>query len=190
MIKSKKEYKEYLSQDFVRNPMRWYDGLLYNENYYIRKYLKALRMAEYYKNTHNSFFAKFMQVYSYLRYKKFCNKYKINIGLNTCGPGIRIAHLGFIIIGTFAKIGKNLTITEGVVIGTKNTIYEVATIGDNVNINLGAKIIGDVKIGNNVIIAPNSVVVKDVPDNAIVSGIPAKIIKIKENTSDIPRIIY
>lgn len=44
-------------------------------------------------------------------------------------------------------------------------------------IALGAKIIGKVSIGNNVIIAPNSVVVKDIPDNCVVSGIPAKIIK-------------
>lgn len=39
------------------------------------------------------------------------------------------------------------------------------------------------KIGNNVTIAPNAVVVKDVPDNAVVGGIPAKIIKIKDENS-------
>ena len=44
---------------------------------------------------------------------------------------------------------------------------------------------GGVKIGNNVTIAPNAVVVKDVPDNAVVGGVPAKIIKLKdENTSN------
>lgn len=47
-------------------------------------------------------------------------------------------------------------------------------------IAVGAKVIGNVHVGNNVVIAPNSVVVKDVPANAIVSGIPAKIIKMKE----------
>ena len=39
------------------------------------------------------------------------------------------------------------------------------------------------KIGNNVTIAPNAVVVKDVPDNAVVGGIPAKILKIKKHES-------
>lgn len=43
---------------------------------------------------------------------------------------------------------------------------------------IGSKIIGGVTIGNNVIVAPNSVVVKNVPDNAVVSGIPAKILSI------------
>lgn len=56
----------------------------------------------------------------------------------------------------------------------------MAIIGNNVNLCVGAKVIGGVKIGNNVIVAPNSVVVKDVPDNAVVSGIPAKIIKMNE----------
>ena len=42
---------------------------------------------------------------------------------------------------------------------------------------------GGVKIGNNVTIAPNAVVVKDVPDNAVVGGIPAKILKIKKHES-------
>ena len=42
---------------------------------------------------------------------------------------------------------------------------------------IGSKIIGKVIIGDNVVIAPNSVVIKDVPDNCIVSGVPAKVIK-------------
>lgn len=47
-------------------------------------------------------------------------------------------------------------------------------------IGAGAKILG-VHIGNHVTIAPNAVVVKDIPDNAIVVGIPARILKFKEN---------
>lgn len=54
----------------------------------------------------------------------------------------------------------------------------MAIIGDNVDLTIGSKIIGGVTIGNNVIVAPNSVVVKNVPDNAIVSGVPARILSI------------
>ena len=50
-------------------------------------------------------------------------------------------------------------------------------IGDNVTINCHACSIGGVNIGNNVIIGAGSVVVKDVPDNCVVAGNPAKIIK-------------
>lgn len=61
--------------------------------------------------------------------------------------------------------------------GGKSGWYEVPVIGDNVRISAGARILGPVRIGNNVIIGANAVVVKDVPDNCIVAGIPAKIIK-------------
>lgn len=54
------------------------------------------------------------------------------------------------------------------------------TIGNNVEICAGSKIIGKVMVGDNVIIAPNSVVISDIPDNAVVSGVPAKVIKIRE----------
>lgn len=56
----------------------------------------------------------------------------------------------------------------------------MAVIGNNVDLTVGCKVIGGVHIGNNVIVAPNSVVVKDIPDCAVVSGVPARILKINE----------
>ena len=53
------------------------------------------------------------------------------------------------------------------------------SVGDNCYLGLGVKIIGNVKIGDNVTIGSNAVVTKDIPNNAIVGGIPAKIIKYK-----------
>ena len=50
-------------------------------------------------------------------------------------------------------------------------------IGDNVHIHAGARIIGPVRIGDNVEIGANSVVVKDVPSNCVVAGVPARIIR-------------
>lgn len=74
-------------------------------------------------------------------------------------------------------IGDNCTANSGVIIGNKHSAENAPTIGDNVEICIGAKIIGKVTVGDNAIIAPNSVVIKDVPANAVVSGVPAKIIK-------------
>ena len=54
--------------------------------------------------------------------------------------------------------------------------FRSCNIGDNVYISTGVTILGPVTIGDNVTIAANSVVIKDVPDNCVVSGIPAKII--------------
>ena len=73
-------------------------------------------------------------------------------------------------------MGDFCSVSSGVVIGNKGSQDNRAIIGNNVELTIGSKIIGKVVIGNNVIVAPNSVVIKDVPDNAIVSGIPAKLI--------------
>lgn len=53
----------------------------------------------------------------------------------------------------------------------------IILIGDNVYIGTGTTILGPVTIGSNVVIAAGSVVVKDIPDNCLVAGVPAKIIK-------------
>ena len=78
------------------------------------------------------------------------------------------------------SIGNYCAINSGVLLGNKNSQDEIPTIGDRVDMTTGCKIIGKVTIGENATIAPNSVVVKDVPANSIVSGIPAKILKYKK----------
>ena len=76
-----------------------------------------------------------------------------------------------------AKIGKNCRILPNVMIGSKfaNGVPDalVPVIGDNVFIGTGAVVIGNIRIGNNVIIAANSVVTKDVPDDCYAIGSPA-----------------
>ena len=98
------------------------------------------------------------------------------------GKGTKFGYGGIaVVLHARTVIGKNCMIGQGVTIGGKSGWYEVPVIGDNVHISAGARILGPVRIGNNVIIGANAVVVKDVPDNCIVAGVPAKIIK--ENIS-------
>lgn len=83
-----------------------------------------------------------------------------------------------VVIGDKAKIGKNCIIRQNVTIGAKGcNSCENPEIGDGCMIGAGAIILGGIKIGSNVQIGANAVVVDDVPDNVIVGGIPAKIIK-------------
>ena len=94
------------------------------------------------------------------------------------GEGTKFGYGGIgVVIYARTVIGKNCTIGQGVTIGGKSGWYEVPVIGDNVHISAGARVLGPVRIGNNVIIGANAVVGGDVPDNCIVAGIPAKIIK-------------
>lgn len=86
-----------------------------------------------------------------------------------------------VVLHARCKIGDNVDIGTNVTIGGRSGHYEVPIIGDNVYIATGAKILGPIKIGNNVTIGANAVVINDVPDNVVVAGIPAKIIKAKNN---------
>lgn len=96
----------------------------------------------------------------------------------TLMDGVVFAYGGIgVVIHARAFIGRNCMIGQGVTIGGKSGWYEVPVIGDNVEICAGARIIGPVRIGNNVIIGTNAVVVKDVPSNCVVAGVPAVIIK-------------
>lgn len=84
------------------------------------------------------------------------------------------------------KIGSNFTCCQCTTIGNKmhgrNDL--VPTIGDNVSLGANVTIIGDVFVGNNVIVGAGSVIVKDVPDNCVVAGNPAKIIKNNNPTKE------
>lgn len=90
------------------------------------------------------------------------------------GGGLIIQH-GFATIVNAREIGRNCHIYQQVTIGYNGT--EAPIIGDNVRICSGAKVIGGIHVGNNVVIGANAVVCKDVPDNVVVAGVPAKIIK-------------
>ena len=130
------------------------------------------RLAHWLFNHHLRWLSKFIWKLQYLLYN--CSvpaSCKI-------GEGTRFGYGGIaVVIHSRAVIGKNCLIGQGVTIGGKSGWYEVPCIGDNVHINAGAKIIGPVRIGNNVEIGANCVVVKDVPDNCVVAGVPARILR-------------
>ena len=97
------------------------------------------------------------------------------------GKGLCFSHYGAVAINASAIIGSNCLILQGVTIGEVRREGEsfVPIIGNNVVIFAGAKIIGDVKIGNNVVVGANAVVTHDVCSNAVVAGIPARVISMK-----------
>jgi len=114
--------------------------------------------------------------------RKIFFKYGIEISLNAkIGLGLKIAHPNGIIIGDGVSIGKNVTIYHQVTLGGKNIgdakQKNYPDIGDNVILFAGAKVLGNIKVGSNSIIGANSVVIKDVDENCVYAGIPAKKIK-------------
>lgn len=119
----------------------------------------------------------------------FCERGKRKTGIEihpgaTIGKGLFIDHGAGVVIGETAIIGNNVTIFQGATLGGtgKDKGKRHPTVLDNVLIGAGAKILGNITIGNNAKIGANAVVLKDVPDNATVVGIPGKIVKINNNT--------
>lgn len=95
------------------------------------------------------------------------------------GRGVFIDHGTGVVIGETAEIGDNVTIYQGVTLGGtgKEKGKRHPTIGNNVVISAGAKVLGSFTIGDNVKIGAGSVVLKPVPSNCTVVGVPGKIVK-------------
>ena len=95
------------------------------------------------------------------------------------GNGFFIDHGMGVVIGETTIIGDNVTIYQGVTLGGtgKERGKRHPTIGNNVVMGTGAKVLGNIKIGDNSYIGANAVVIKDVPANSTVVGVPGRITK-------------
>ncbi|MBN1958285.1 MAG: serine O-acetyltransferase [Desulfuromonadales bacterium] len=96
----------------------------------------------------------------------------------TIGRGFFIDHGMGVVIGETAEIGDNCTLYHGVTLGGTSWAKEKRhpTLGNNVIIGSGAKILGPFTLGDNCKVGSNSVVVKEVPENATVVGIPGRVV--------------
>src|SRR4030095_11064889 len=93
------------------------------------------------------------------------------------GPGLFIDHGMGVVIGETAEVGENVSILQGVTLGGTSTKREKRhpPLGDNVVVGAGAKIIGGFRIGNGSRIGAGSVVVREVPENSVVVGVPGRV---------------
>ena len=96
------------------------------------------------------------------------------------GKGFFIDHGDGVVIGETTVIGDNVTLYQGVTLGGTGAAREKRhpTLGNNVMVGCGAKVLGPFKVGDNVKIAANSVVLREVPDNCTVVGIPGHIVRV------------
>ena len=98
------------------------------------------------------------------------------------GPGFVLIHSMGVVINGRVRGGRNVFVEHQVTIGAERR--QSPLLGDDIFIGAGAKIIGAVTIGSGARIGANAVVVDDVPENATVVGIPAKVVRVR---SDAPR---
>ena len=95
----------------------------------------------------------------------------------TIGKNLFIDHGMGVVIGETTIIGENVTLFQGVTLGGtgKEKGKRHPTLGDNIVVGAGAKVLGNIVIGDNVSIGANAVVVRDVPPNSTVVGVPGRI---------------
>jgi len=94
------------------------------------------------------------------------------------GGGLFIDHGMGVVIGETAEIGNGVTLYHGVTLGgtSLNKGKRHPTLGDKVVVGAGAKILGAIEIGRNSRIGANAVVVKPVPENSVVVGVPGQVV--------------
>lgn len=142
----------------------------------LRKHQVILRKTEYFVNQGN----RIMGALYKIRLYRIQNKYALHIPINTCGRGLKVMHVGPILINGRATVGENCAfhINTALVAGGRND--DVPTLGDGVIVGIGATLVGGVYIADNVAIGANAVVNKDViEENCAVAGVPAH--KISDN---------
>lgn len=140
-------------------------GLFFLPQY---KFVFLKRKCEYWRLKNKLIF-----IFWRLIYQRYKIKYLMDIPAKTIiGQGFKIEHIGGIVINPKVILGENVTILNNVLIGMEKRGKRAGnpTIGNRVYIASGVVIVGKIKIGDNVLIAANSFVNFDVPDNSIVIG--------------------
>jgi len=95
------------------------------------------------------------------------------------GPGLFIDHGMGVVIGETAEVGEDVTLYHGVPLGgtSLNKGKRHPTLGDRVVVGAGAKVLGAIMIGEDTRIGANAVVVKSMPSNSVVIGVPGQVVK-------------
>ncbi|HKT34007.1 MAG TPA: serine O-acetyltransferase [Nitrospira sp.] len=157
------------------------------------KYVFYLRLCRYLKTERPRVI--FWPLYRIAMRRFIRYKYKFGCSIphsTSIGRGLYIGHIRDIVINELSVIGDNCNISQGVTIGQSNRGRRKGTpvIGRNVYIGPGAKIVGAVHVGDHVAIGANCVVTDDVPDYAVVVGVPGRVISFDGSAGYVNRTDY
>ena len=176
MIRNKKELREYLLYELKHYENVKFEFLEITEFQIIKKFLKLLRKTEFYINTNKKIRAFLYKI----RLKRMQNKYALQIPINVFDKGLRIMHVGPILVNGNAKVGKDCVLHMNTAIVAGGRDNRAPILKDNIVLGVGAVILGGVIIESNNVIGANAVVNKSFEEkNIAIAGVPAK--KISNN---------
>lgn len=137
----------------------------------LRKHQMILRKTEFYVNTNN----RIMGLIYRIRLMKIQNRYAIHIPINTCAKGLRLMHVGPVLMNGNVTVGENCTFHINTGLVANGPSDQVPELGKGVILGIGAVVVGRTYIANNIIVGANAVVTKDFREPGIsIAGVPAK----------------
>ena len=179
-IQTRLELKEWLAVETSHYPnsgkYRLMNLLLLGENAILRRHQILLRKTEYYINSGHRLLASLYK----MRLLQFQIKYGMHIPPNTFGRGLRLMHVGELLVNGRVRGGEDccLHVNTSIVAGGFNDA--VPRLGNGVLLFVGAVVCGDTYLADDVVVGANSVVTKSVyEENVTVSGNPAQIVSHK-----------
>jgi serine O-acetyltransferase len=143
------------------------------------RYTFAMRLCAYLRGARPRPVYRPLELVSKLWLRRLRHAYGIDVPASTrVGPGLYINHPGGIVVHNQATIGANCNLSHGVTLGESNRGPRKGfpVVGDGVYIGPGAKLVGAVHVGDDVAVGANCVVTSDVPDHAVVAGVPGRVI--------------
>lgn len=186
MITSRKQMKEWLRIEAEKLKIRhfWIQYLTGSEFAVIYSYMWILRHLEYYSHwkKSNRLYLLPWSVF-YVLHRRWRIKTQIHVGPGDTEKGFHIVHLGFVRAYGIAHFGENCTVLPMTLFGKRTPDVpdlKQIIVGNNCYFGTGVTVLAPCKIGNNVTVAAGAVVtMREVPDDCVVAGVPAKIVKYK-----------
>ena len=181
MIQTKQDLKDYIAADngwYHPKNRKWrmIDAYTSVPYYVLKKYLRYLRIYEYYYNNSKGSRWNTSLAYYYERKKnRLGARLGIEIGPNCFGKGLSIWHGGCIVVNPEVRAGENCVLHGANCIGNKGSTDGVPILGNHVELGFGAVIIGAVSVASNTIIGANAVVNRSIEDDGgTYVGVPAR----------------
>lgn len=171
MIQNKADLHRYIEADLsARNVDRW--RARYRVTQRIAYFQWLLRRSEYWMNCRRDPVGRIVAAWLVVRAKLLGERMGFSIPRNVFGPGLRLAHVGTIVVNGSTRAGAGCTLHQGVTIGA-GPDGRAPILGDHVFVSPNACVIGAVTVGDHASVWAGGVVTRDVEPYTSVAGIPA-----------------
>jgi serine O-acetyltransferase len=174
-INSKKQLDEWLNYEIGKYKTSALEPILelfnVTETAIRIKHSKLLRKTEYYVNTKK----KFRGILYRFRLERFQNRYCLHIPLNCFEKGLRLVHVGPVLVNPNCAVGEDCSLHINTALAAGGVSDAAPTLGKGCVVGVGAVVLGGVRIADYVAVGANAVVTKSIEEeNIAVAGVPAK----------------